>query len=851
MTGGRWGSLLAAGAVLALASRLAAEAPAVLRVRVVDAETGRPLPARLSLRAADGSYPGDRLRLSAAQWPHLEAHAVFQEAERSYSLPPGETRVAAAHGLQYEARQATVRLESGKTADLEIRLRRVVDLRQAGWVGGDFHVHMLHGENQRPTSYRDVAETCRANGLDFVSVGQEYVRAGKLDLAGYQRECAKVSDERFTMLLGAERPKSLLGHMVMVGGTNPFLIPEDPPYHASARKVREQGGAVVYVHPVRYFPERQYQGQWLDFPGNNLARELVFDAFCGPAFDGLSVLSDEPHSPNGFGLWFALLNRGLFVPALADSDACFDRPTLGLKVPGIWTTYLYLGPQAKVTGPALAEAVRRGRTFATTGPLLQFSIDGEISGETLAPGDTPRAVKIDAWLPQHAFTLEKQSIGRVELIRNGVVVKTWEPGASEVHLTHSITERERAWYVARVFGDDHRWQVAVASPIYFAPEPVPQKQPAFQPLVRGRIYDFTTGAETTGKVEILRGGEVLKSFDAKGRFQVRMPLDAEIRVQSPGARPITRSLLLDYGPVHRFLWYLQSADLAKSETFERFEKLISTVDLEFPAGLRTPGSYFPEGAEGAPDWSTLRVVDGPPESREGSIAIAAVLMDAEQVQAGDTLSVAALFRSEGDLSGAGPLVVELRGYDPRRPTAYGELKKCAEFEKTWATAVDVGGGYRMVAGSLRIPDWVESGPTGGLDLSVRARQGSGDAAFVGLHVPYGPARRALSLSTPWPAMPLAWPDGRYGIDPFRFCGRAGRERQPRADYRKLRLRLKCGGRELDLLPARDGRGCADADDALYTGQFLDQVLSEVSGVGNPDPIRPQPVINWDGVPVRD
>jgi hypothetical protein len=815
---------------------------------VADAETGRTLPARLVLGASDGKYPGDRLQLSAANWPNLEAHAVFTRGEETFQFPPGKTTITAAHGMGYIAETQSLDLEEGKPSRVEFKLRRVFDMRKAGWVGGDFHVHMLHGENQRPTSYQDVATSCEANGLDFVSVGQEYVGAGTLNLAGYQAECAKVSNPNFTVLLGAERPKGLLGHQVMVGVENPFLIHEDPPYFEAHRKIHAQGGAVVYVHPVRYFPERQYQGQWLDFPGNNLGREILFDALAGPSFDGLSVLSDEPANPTAYGLWFNLLNRGCFLPVFADSDACFDRPTLGNKAPGFWTTYLHLQPGEAITQKSLAAAVRRGETIATTGPLLQFSIDGKLSGATLTPGGGAHEVKIDAWLPQHTFTLAPEAVSRVELIRNGTVVKTWEPNAPEAHLTHQVREGEKAWYCVRVFGRDAKWQVGVASPIYFCAEPVGKRAP-FRSLVRGRIYDFKTGAETSGQVEIRRGEELLKSFPAKGRFQVRMPIDAEITVTSPGSRPITRTLLLDYGPVHHFLWYLQSADLAKRETLNHFEELLRTVDLEFPAGVKMPGSYFPDGPEGAPDWSSLHVIGGPEPASGGGMAIAAVLMDADHAQAGDTINLAALYRDEGDISKVGPLVVELRGYDPRRPTAYGELKKCAEFEKTWGTAIDVGGGYRMVAGVLKIPNWVESGPTGGLDLSVRARQGDGDAAFIGMHIPWGPARRSLSLTTPWPTMPLSWPDARYGIGPFRLCGRAGREHHPRADYRILHLQLRCGEKLVDLFPARDGRGCADADDAIYTGQFLDQVLSEVSHVGAPDPVRPQPAVSWDGVPI--
>ena len=102
--------------------------------------------------------------------------------------------------------------------------------------------------------------------------------------------------------------------------------------------IHAQGGVFFNVHPLRYFPGKRWQGQWLDFPGNNLARELIFDAYLGPSFDGISVLSDEPANAAAHQLWFNLLNRGFFVPALADSDACFDRPVLGKNVPGFWTT---------------------------------------------------------------------------------------------------------------------------------------------------------------------------------------------------------------------------------------------------------------------------------------------------------------------------------------------------------------------------------------------------------------------------------------------------------------------------------------------------------------------------------
>jgi hypothetical protein len=839
-------------AVLSLLTTSLNAATGVLEVQVVDAETNEPIPARLALKASDGTYPGDRLDCVATRWPSIEAHAVFIRGRQSFDLPAGTTSVTAAHGLEYLAESQSTEVEPGKTVKLNFRLKRLCHMRQAGWVAGDIHVHMLHGENQRPTSYADVALTCEANGLNFVSVGQEYVGAGKLDLRGYLDACEQFSHKDFRMLLGGERPKSLLGHHVLLGIKDPFVIAEDPPYFLTARKLHGDSGVMIPVHPVRYYPGKQYQGNWLDFPGTNLARELVFNAFTGPSFDGLSVLSDEPANADAWNLWFQLLNRGCFVPVFADSDACFDRPTLGLKSPGFWTTYLHLQPDVPIDYQSTAEAVRRGQTIATTGPVLQFRIDGQISGVTCQPDGLQHVVEIDAWYVQHAFSLDRQDaktgkavgIAKVELIRNGKVVQTWEPNQTQVNLRHTITEREPCWYVARVFGTDQRWQIGVASPIYFASQPVPAKREPFASIVRGRIYDFKTGAERGGTVEIRRDEQVLAKFDAHGQFRVKMPLDAEIVVQAAGARPIRKNLLLDYAPVHKFLWYLESKDLGKAETFDLFEHLVQSVDLEFPIGAKLAGNYIAEDLLDGADIGPVKIVDGPAQPVDGTVAIAAVILNTQKVSPGDTIRAAVVYRDEGDTSKLGPLVVEARGYDPTRPTAYGALKKFAEFEKTWQTATDLGQGYRLISGSLKVPKWVEPGPTESIDLSFRARKGNGDVAWIGLRIPLGPTQRALSLSSAWPTMPVSWPDGSYGVGPFQVCNRIGRVAQSKADYRQLHLEFDVGQVHFDLCPARDGKGCPDADDATFAGHYLDQILSEQSHLAQPDPVRAQPEIKW-------
>jgi hypothetical protein len=109
----------------------------------------------------------------------------------------------------------------------------------------------------------------------------------------------------------------------------------------------------------------------------------------------------------------------------------------------------------------------------------------------------------------------------------------------------------------------------------------------------------------------------------------------------------------------------------------------------------------------------------------------------------------------------------------------------------------------------------------------------------------------MRIST-WPTMPLAWPDGHYGVGPLHLTNRLGREGRPKGDYRALHLVVGSKDNQADLLPTRDATGCADADDAMFTGQFFDEVLNDESHEAVPDVVRTQPKINWrDDIPVID
>jgi hypothetical protein len=78
----------------------------------------------------------------------------------------------------------------------------------------------------------------------------------------------------------------------------------------------------------------------------------------------------------------------------------------------------------QLTADEVYAAVRAGRNFATTGPSLEFSVDGALMGETAQTSDSA-TLTISAKAENPSAVLEK-----VDIIKNGEILKSISPGAA-------------------------------------------------------------------------------------------------------------------------------------------------------------------------------------------------------------------------------------------------------------------------------------------------------------------------------------------------------------------------------------------------------------------------------------
>ena len=195
-----------------------------------------------------------------------------------------------------------------------------------------------------------------------------------------------------------------------------------------------EGGAVTYVHPG-YAP---------NLSGAS-ARELPVDLALGE-IDAIDVISNNPEEV-AMELWHRLLNCGFRLSISAGTDAFTN--VADHYTPGGGRVYVKL--DGAMDYPEWIRGYKRGRSFASNGPVIFFTLDGRGPGDVLQfPGDR-QEVSVKATV-RTQVPLEK-----VDVLVNGKPVITRSgSGRKEVAINEKVTLTESAWVAVRALGPRHR-----------------------------------------------------------------------------------------------------------------------------------------------------------------------------------------------------------------------------------------------------------------------------------------------------------------------------------------------------------------------------------------------------------
>jgi hypothetical protein len=214
-----------------------------------------------------------------------------------------------------------------------------------------------------------------------------------------------------------------------------------PPNFVQAKAARAQGGAVTYAHP----------GYAATFEGAS-ARELPVDLALGE-IDAMDVLSNNPEEV-ALEIWYKLLNCGFRLGISAGTDSFTN--VADHYVPGGGRVYAHV--DGELTYEKWVDAYKRGRTFATNGPMVFLTVNGKLPGDELKLGQGPQKLKVKVDVRTQV------PVDKIELLVNGQP-REWK-GEAELELDRS------AWIAARATGPWHRLVLndagafAHTSPVY-------------------------------------------------------------------------------------------------------------------------------------------------------------------------------------------------------------------------------------------------------------------------------------------------------------------------------------------------------------------------------------------------
>jgi hypothetical protein len=110
------------------------------------------------------------------------------------------------------------------------------------------------------------------------------------------------------------------------------------------------------------------------------------------------------------------------------------------KLIGSVRTYAHAGPQLRVE--PWIEALRKGNTFFTTGPLLEFQVNGQMPGETIRLGPEGGVVSLEAKL--HSIA----PISTLRIYRNGSIFREIPigPDGRSATFKEDVRVTESSWF---------------------------------------------------------------------------------------------------------------------------------------------------------------------------------------------------------------------------------------------------------------------------------------------------------------------------------------------------------------------------------------------------------------------
>ncbi len=318
------------------------------------------------------------------------------------------------------------------------------------WFAGDPHMHRgilcARSEAKAMLTPDEILALMRQNDLDVVSVlgdtGNGEIQYAAEDLKLIDGQDHPRSSGGRILHWDAEwhfdpqgvtfERKALAGHLIILGLREGRAFYEEYS-HPVIEWAQKQGAVVGFAH-MQYlpegFPEKMSCCDPLEYPV-----EVALGS-------GVFLMEDVLGSESALHHYYRLLNTG-FRPGLA---AGTDYPCYVEPAPlGNLLTYVRV-PDGKLTYRKWIDGIAGGRTVISRAGHTEF-LDLKVNG-VAGPGDEVRLDRSGKIRVSVNWTTRRPGSGRVELVRNGAVIRSRE-ASNGLSLAHEVEFQHSGWLSAR------------------------------------------------------------------------------------------------------------------------------------------------------------------------------------------------------------------------------------------------------------------------------------------------------------------------------------------------------------------------------------------------------------------
>jgi len=370
---------------------------------------GNELPSRLTLTRKDGTL--QPLRAEPAGDVAVRTGVVYTKSGRAtISVPPGEYVLHAGRGFEWSVESVAISLKAGETKDVPVKLRREVDTH--GWIAADSHIHTLTHSGHGDAKIEERMLTIAGEGIELAIATDHNHHTDYAPIAA-----STGVSERFTSVIGNE-VTTKQGHFNIfpVAPGAKLVDHNELDWAKLIPAMRATPGVQVITlnHP------RDLHSGFVPLGG------VQFNAQTGRhrhaealKIDALEVITSGAMQSHIFLLfrdWFALLNRGHRIAAVASSDT----HDVNRFILGQGRTYV-AAKDDNVTQLDLDEvwqSYHEGRLLVSLGLMANLKVNGRFSVGDLATG-LGDEIEVEAVVSGPAWTKAE----RVELFANGIRIR--------------------------------------------------------------------------------------------------------------------------------------------------------------------------------------------------------------------------------------------------------------------------------------------------------------------------------------------------------------------------------------------------------------------------------------------